>query len=569
MKTSAKIGFGLVDVTAKKDSQLTVNDKQDFADIAYLKRDDIEEIKYATCEKNQFALNGTYELMPEIENLDNMCWWSNKMSNENGEFETPLLMEINFTETHSSMGITLVFSQAGDYCNNLNLKYYDINNNLISNENFKPNNYKYVCNNIVENYTKIVITFYSTNNPYRYLKLYKILYGAEIIFEGENLMSASILEEVDLLSSEISINTLDFTVYSADDKFNIINPKGFYRLLQQRQKLEVIEKLKKQNKEKEMGTFYLDSWVNEKDKTMKFGAIDLIGIIDKTEFNGGMYTNISFKDLIKEIFSSAKLEIEEYEIQENLKEIKLTGYIPICSHREALQQALFSIGAVADCSRSHKIKIYTIEDLEENNIIEKTNIEQGSKKIEQNELVTGISIISHNYTKGEELQELVKQEMEIGNNKILFNEPVSDLSCTGGTIIEANCNYAIINCTETVEVIIKGYKYKDNLQTHLVEIENLDNSKIHNTLKIQSAYLINKTNAIKIAKKVLDYYQRTYKTSFKFLLKDETLTEDLEVETDFEQKLIGHITKLDIDLTGGFWANVEINARVKENTQNG
>lgn len=38
-------------------------------------------------------------------------------------------------------------------------------------------------------------------------------------------MSANILEEVDLLSSEISINTLDFTVYSEDDDFNIINPQ--------------------------------------------------------------------------------------------------------------------------------------------------------------------------------------------------------------------------------------------------------------------------------------------------------------------------------------------------------
>ena len=569
MKTSTKISFGLVDVTAKKDSQLAVNDKQNFVDITDLERNDIEEVKYATCEKNQFALNGTYELMPEIKNLDNMCWWSNKMSNENGEFETPLVMEINFTETHSSMGITLIFSQAGDYCNNLNLKYYDINNNLISNENFTPDNYKFVCNNIVENYAKIVITFYSTNNPYRYLKLYKILYGAEIIFEGENLMSASILEEVDLLSSEVSINTLDFTVYSADDKFNIINPKGFYRLLQQRQKLEVIEKLKKQNQEKEMGTFYLDSWVNEKDKTMKFGAIDLIGIIDKTDFNGGMYKNVIFSEVIKEIFTSAKLEEDEYEIQEDLKNIILTGYIPICSHREALQQVLFAVGAVADCSRSHKIKIYTIEDLEENNIIEKINIEQGSKRIEQNELVTGVSITSHNYKKGEELEELVKQEMEIGNNKILFSEPVSDLSCTGGTIIEFNCNYAIINCTEATEVIITGYKYKDNLQTHLVEVEDLKSTKIQNTLKIESAYLINKTNAITIAKKVLEYYQKTYKTNFKFLLKNETLTEDLEIETDFEQKLIGHITKLDIDLTGGFWANVELNARVKEILEDG
>ena len=80
MKTKASITFGLVDVTAKDDSILSVNDKQDFVDIQDLKEDNIEEIKYATCEKNQFALDGTFELMPDT--LDNMCWWSNEMSDK-------------------------------------------------------------------------------------------------------------------------------------------------------------------------------------------------------------------------------------------------------------------------------------------------------------------------------------------------------------------------------------------------------------------------------------------------------------------------------------------------------
>lgn len=567
MKTKASIMFGFVDVTAKEDSSLTVNDKQEFVDLADLKEDELEEVKYGTCEKNQFALDGTFELMPD--SLDNMGWWSNQMSDEDGNFTTPLTMEINFTKPHSSLGISLIFSKAGDYCSKLNTKFYDISGNLICNVDFYPDRYDYVCNKVVEDYAKIVITFYSTNNPYRYLKLYRILYGANVLFEGDNLMSANILEEVDLLSSEVSINTLDFTAYSADDKFNIINPEGFYRLLQQRQKLHVTEAIVKEEKVKDMGTFYLDTWKNEKDKTMKFGAIDLIGVIDKTDFNGGMYKDVTFASLLGEIFTSAGLESDEYEIQEDLKQITLTGYIPICSHREALQQVIFAVGAVVDCSRSDKIKIYTVEDLEENSIIEKANIFQGTRKIEQNELVTGVAVVAHTYAEGEELEELAKQELDAGDNKILFNEPVHGLTCTGGTIVESNCNYAIINCTETTEVTINGYKYKDNLQTYLVEVENLNSSQKQNTLKIENAYLINKSNAKTIAKKVLDYYQKTYKTSFDFLLKDETVSQDVEAQTDFEQKLVGHITKLDIDLTGGFLASTELNARVKEASSNG
>ena len=562
MKTKASVKFGLIDVTAKKDSQLSVNDKQDFVDILDLKNDDLEETKYGTCEKNQFALDGSFELMPD--GLSNMGWWSNQMSDEHGNFATPLVLEVNFTEPHSSMGLTLIFSQTGDFCNKLNIKYYDLKNNLLKDLNFTPNKHKYICKGVIENYGKIIITFYSTNNPYRYLKLYKILYGAEIVFEGDNLMSANVLEEIDLLSSEISINTMDFTVYSEDDDFNIINPQGFYRLLQQRQKLEATETFIKEGKVKNMGTFYLDKWKNEKEKTMKFSAIDLIGIIDKTDFNGDIYTNILFTDLIEEIFTSAGLESDEYEIQEELKNLTITGYIPICSHREAIQQAVFAIGAVADCSRSEKIKIYKVENAEENNIIEKTNIFQGTKTIEQNELVTGVEIVSHNYRKGTELEKVYDGTVDEGQTKILFDEPVHNITCENVEIVEYNCNYAIVNAAGETDIIINGYKYKDNLQTYLVEVEQLNAAQKQNTLKIKSAYLVNKSNARTVAKRVLDYYQKTYKTGFDFLLNDETVSEDVEIEGDFEQKLVGHITKLDIDLTGGFIAGTELNARVKE-----
>lgn len=114
-------------------------------------------------------------------------------------------------------------------------------------------------------------------------------------------------------------------------------------MLQQRQKLEVAEILTKENKKKEMGTFYLDTWKSEKDKLMCVSAIDLIGIIDKTDFMGGMYENITFETIMREIFTSAAVDEKEFEIEESLKSILMTGYIPICSHREALQQAVFAV----------------------------------------------------------------------------------------------------------------------------------------------------------------------------------------------------------------------------------
>ncbi len=564
MKTKASIQFGFVDVTAKKDSELTVNDKQSFVDLEDLKLDNLIETKYGTLEKNQFALDGKFELIED--NPKNMGWWSKQISNENGIFETPLTLEINFTEKHSSLGLTFVFSEIGDYCNNLNIKYYDENNSLISDVNFSPDNYKYVANNIVENYTKLLITFYSTNNPYRYLKLYQILYGAEKTFEGDSLKSANILEEVDLLSSEIPMNTLDFTIYSADDDFNILNPKGVYTLLQQRQKLEVTEILIKENKKIPMGTFYLDTWKNKNDKQMDISAISLIGVIDKTDFNGGIYQNVTAGKILEDIFLSAGLSSEDYEIQEDLKAIILNGYLPICTHRKALQQVVFAIGAVADCSRSSKIKIYTVEDVEnveDRAIIDKGNRMQGSLEIKQNEIVTGVSVNAHNYTKTTAQEKLYEGILDAGKTTIKFNNPVYNITCTGGTIIESNCNYAVVSCTAESNVVINGYKYEDNLQEYLVELENVKDIENKNILKIENAYLVSKTNAKNIAKKILEYYKETYTTKLEFLLGDEILTQDLEVDQSYNKLLVGHANKFDIDLTGGFIVNAELNTRIR------
>jgi len=657
-KTNTQISFGFIDVTAKKDSNLQVNNKQDFTDLSNLKQDDIEEVQYATCEKNQFILDGNFELMQE--KPSNMCWWSNEMSDKNGNFITPLTLIISFNEVHSSVGLTLTFSKTDNYCSHLKVEYYDIANKLISSNEFYPDSHRAVCRGTAENYKTIIITFYSTNNPYRYLKLYKILYGSEKIFEGENLQNANLLEETDLISSEISFNTLDFTAYSDDDEFNLINPKGLYRLLQERQKLQVTETIKEDNttKVKDMGTFYLDKWQNEKNKIMKFKAIDLIGVIDKTTFYGGMYKDKTVDEVVKEIMTSAGLEKDDYEIEERLKNIKLNGYIPICSHRAALQQVAFVICAVVDCSRSSKIKIYSLQSKTEKIPISKdADIFQGTRKTEQSEVVTGVSLVLHTYEDYEtpfddgiyEMDELCSYTItELGIHVLTFDEPAWDIRMSldvstnstskitiDKTMIQSStCNSATIDfninkvgqwiaiamakeayikkygSTEgiyfypdgndgyiytvtprrqsdtvavdwytvdienktvesdndafpkmTVEPKIKvniyGYKYKHSETQFQANVQDII-KKGDNILKVDSCYLLNTDNMNAVAENILNYYNRTYKDEFKIILKDEQVTDKVELDTGFEQNLVGNVTHLDIDLTGGFLANCKI-----------
>lgn len=561
MKTSTVIEYGAIDVTAKADSNLSPSDSQNFSKLEELKNDRVTEKKYSTLEKNHFVLDGKSENMGN--NIENIGWWSNSMSNEEGNFETPLTMTITFSQVHSSLGLTLTFSQYA-YCNNLKIQYYNASDTLISENTYTPDDYNYFCEQTVANYRKIVITFYSTNIPYRYLKLYKIIYGRMILFEGDSLISANLLEQVNLLSDELSINTLDFTVYSDDDKFNILNPQGVYATLQQRQSLNVYEI--KNDTQIDMGTFYIDSWQSKNDNKMEFKGIDLVGLLDKIEFDGGMYSNVTVENLISQIFTSAGISNEFYYIQDELKNISLTGYIPVCTHREALQQVLFTIGAIANSARSDIIELYSVEESEDPNQIEKGNVFKGSKEIEQGEIITGVLLQTHTYSQGNEQKKLFEQQLVAGTYKITFSNPSFNITCEGGTIQSSNANYATINVTTASNVIVYGYEYTDNKQDVLVLNSSLNGNEKPNVLKIDSVYLINSSNVQSIGQRIIDYYNGKFTTKFKFILDDEKAGDNVIVDESYGNELNGYITELDIDLVGGYVANAEVVAKVSDST---
>ena len=63
-------------------------------------------------------------------------------------------------------------------------------------------------------------------------------------FSGQEVVEAHVLEECDPLSAEISINTLKLSLYNADGRFSILNPEGYFDVLQHKQPLTVWEDVK-------------------------------------------------------------------------------------------------------------------------------------------------------------------------------------------------------------------------------------------------------------------------------------------------------------------------------------
>lgn len=545
--TDVWIDFGLVDVSAKSDAAIECNDKQNFVDMSDLTLEGVYAPKYETLEPNYWKLDGTFELFPTNPSTAPFGLWSKQMSGEDGSFSTPIILTITFASKHNFIGTGFEFNpHENSYCNNLNIKYYE-DETIIQDLNLTPDNWSFSFRMDIDNVNKMVITFNSLNKANRYLKLQSLIYGVMERFQDDDLISCTILEEINILSTELPTNTMEFTAYSKTDDFNIFNPKGIYNAFEKKQFINVGGVIN--GTSQGFGTFYLNEWTSSENKMMTLSTVNAIGIMENTYFKGGLYNNVTAKSIIDEIMTDAGFA---YYLDDSLAYISVSGWLPRCSHREAIQQVCVAIGAYIDTTRSGAIRIkpYTIDE---------TDIVRMGKdrkhigtKVSLNSLVTGVNVTEHEFVLNTDIENLFEGELEAGKNEVTFNEPCVITNIENAQIIDSNVNGCTINVTSTGTVTITGNKYTDNTKTVSVKMQNLPKGEKENILELNDAKLVNTTNGKEIANRIFNYYQKRIQQEIYVILDNETVGRIAEVEVYDDTYRNSMIKSLDIDLVGGF-----------------
>lgn len=260
------------------------------------------------------------------------------MSDENGNFEIPVEIQLTFANYESAVGLTFKFATATeDYPKNINIKWYQ-DNTLLSEKSFELDNADFFAENSVNNFNKILITCNSTNKPYRYLKIQDIVYGIVRNFGEDELRSVNLLEDISLTSEELKINTLDF----------VLNNKKLIDFIFQKKQPLILSR-----NGVLLGTFFIESSKRKSKTLYEISSVDYIGVMDKTPFAGGTYSNETVSNLVKNILGNIP-----YELDENLANKTLSGVLEPCTRREALLQVAFACCGIVDTSRNSVVKIY-------------------------------------------------------------------------------------------------------------------------------------------------------------------------------------------------------------------
>ena len=559
--TKTEIDFDLIDTTAKSESELTVTNINSISILNDLKQEDIDVFRYATLEKNTHYLDGSQNILSRNETYTNTAYCSSRISGKNGSFSSPIGLQIDFETYHTSAGITLVFGEES-YASSI-LAYYYQDNDLILQKVYYPDSRTFwLEENTVELYNRIVLVFYGTNIPYRFLKIEQILYGLIKVFDDVDIMTATTSHNINLLSSELEVNKLSFTINDQDLLFNITNEEGLYNNVQSNQKLAVYET--KDDVRHFIGTFYLTNWKNTQVARASFEAQDSIGLLDNYKFYGGMYSNKSSTELIEEILEIAGIDNYVLEVED----VDINGYMPISTCREALQQILFVIGAVCNTSNEETLKIYKTQKEEVDFIIDDENKLYDTTQVTMNQKISAIEISLYSYGLGTELQELSKGNLD-GTSIIEFSEPIdpSTIVGTNCTIEEVGVNYAIITSTAGTEYILEGYTYEETEVVKTVQNADLETIK-ENVLKIKDDKLVTKDNFTDILSRVFEFYSGTYKTQVQVLAQGEITGDYISVNTFNGARLMGNISEVSCNLAGGYISTITIDNAILKSGRN-
>jgi hypothetical protein len=300
----------------------------------------IDPIWHTSAVKTFKLLNGLESGLTELE--FNIAGYSRPV-------QAPVTLTVEFNGVHSSAGITVTFdSVLGEYAVDYDVEAYDYNGALITKVSI-VNNTEIIHQALGQlyGYKKLVIIVKKWSKPYRRARILEVDFGIVKIYTDDNLIRLNLVEDLDLTTGQIPSAEFRFEVDNADRAFNILNPTGFYKYLQERQSIYASVGIEHDDGTVNfipLGEYFLAEWTsNEGALTATFTARTILDIMASYPYENIEAREISLKQLAEEVFAICK--VTSYEIDSSLESVMTNGLVKRTDCKTVLQMI-----AIAGCA---------------------------------------------------------------------------------------------------------------------------------------------------------------------------------------------------------------------------
>lgn len=301
------------------------------------------------------------------------------------------------------------------------------------------------------------------------------------MFDDDSIVSGECYIVRSLLASSLEVETLEFSVYSTDPTLSQFSVDSEVILSHNSQRIK---------------TFFLQSVSRKSKYIYQFEAVSAAGVLDKRDYYGGIYTGQAVRDVVADICKNFPVSVAS-----NVAGIKLYGWLPISTRREALAQVLFAISAafVEDATGSFTISGLSPERVR---VIPESETSQNSN-IEYTSPAVDVIVLEHQYTEGQEEITLFEGTTSAGDI-ITFSEPCHSLVASGFTITESGANYAIVSSGSGK---LTGKKYVHSTrEVKGKRTQARDAGQNESKIRVEEATLVSLVNSRAVADRLADYY---------------------------------------------------------------
>lgn len=487
---------------------------------------------YATLEPRGWPLDGSRELLP---NAPEGFWWSEERSDENGAFEVPPALTFTFPTPYTATGISFTFWPAsGEWCSKIRVLWFN-GNTLLAQTTACPDAPQWTLQQTVESFDKVRVELLATNLPGHFAKVQMIEIGQTMWFGKQEITSVHLVNEIDPTLSDLTVDTMTIAVK---------NKAGVSLVPQENQRMELYRN------DQLLAVQYIAESSREAKQHYTFSCQSAVGLLED-DYLGGIYNAVPAVEVLDDI-----LDGMEYELDEIFVEAALTGYLPVCSRREALQQVAFALGAIVSTQGGSAIKIGPVSQVT-SHIFAKSQIFQGGK-VETAPRVAKVEVVSHSYSKSQEEDTLLDEEQLIGENILLtFDEPHHSYSIVGGAITGSGANWVTITANGLVTLTAK--KYIHSTQRHTRSNAAATAQERNNVQVVEGTTLVHSGNIRAVLDRLYEIAQFRQTLTHEAIITGQHAGQKVAAVNAWGKQVRGYITSMESDLTPtGHTASVTI-----------
>lgn len=482
----------------------------------------ISDIPYATLEPGIWKLDGSMELLSDNHSPG---WWSAEISGEDARFTIPPRITVKFPVPYGSTGFTFTFSPStNQYCTEVRAKWY-LEQTLLIDKIYYPTGPNWILLETVESFDRVEFDFLETNRPNHFVKIERIEIGSTVLFGPKEVVSVRYRTDMDPTLCKIPVDTISFDIHDPQDR-------NF--LPQENQRIELIKDGKLR------AVHYIKSSMKKSKSDYSIQCQSSIGLLND-DFLGGLYNQKSVKELLYEILGEW-----EFDLDPIFADKTVTGYIPVCSQRTALQLVAFALGAMITTQNSSKIRLVPIQTavtakFTRSEVIIGGNVKTASRYAK-------VEIYTHSYVKTDNSETLMNEEEVIGENVLFtFALPHYEYEIIGGEITGYGDNWVTITANGVVTLNAKTYSH--NTRSYVKRNPEATAKERGNYLSVKEATLINTDNVYEALDRLYLAVQRRQTVNQPVIVKDQTAGQMASSLTPWGTITRGFISSMDSVMT--------------------